>query len=147
MTTQFIKEIMDGAKKPCPCCLRHAQVYHRKLNGTMANFLIRLYKAGGADDYVHIKDFIGGKGTGSGDFSKAAYWGLIVPMENTDEKKRCSGYWHLTEMGVAFVQGRLGIREFALVFDGEVIGHTGKTVYINDCIGVEFDYFELMNGE
>jgi len=143
METQFIQEIMDGQEKNCPCCGRFAKVYKRRVHKTVALALLRLHKLGGASDYIHVKDFMGDV-TGTGDIAKAAYWDLIVPMQNNDETKRTSGFWLLTGKGVSFVKGELGIREYAIVYDGRVIDFKGKTVYINDCIGAEFNYAELM---
>ncbi len=147
--SQFKEQLLDGQQKDCPCCGRHAQVYKRRLHKSVAVALIRLYKIHMNHDlgfaaFVHVSDLVVEGMSGIGDFSKAKYWDLIEADANDDPTKKSAGRWRLTQKGVSFVKGQLGIKEWALVFDDTVIEHRGKTVYIHDSLSADFNYSELM---
>ncbi len=143
MTHEFMKQIMNGEEKCCPMCGRYAKVYRRRIYKSVAIALRRLYLIGGAEGYKHIRDFMG-KMTSSGDIAMAAHWGLIVSMANEDGKKKHSGLWHLTQKGVEYVNGRMGIKEFALFYDSKLLELQGDNVYFNNAVGLDFDYQEIM---
>jgi hypothetical protein len=66
---------------------------------------------------------------------------------NEDEKNiKSSGHWKLTENGKLFVQHRIGVQQFALVFDDKVIGFEGNKFTIKDALKSQFDYETLMKG-
>ena len=140
----FINSVVHGGQdRCCPTCGQYAKLYKRRVHKSVALALMRLYKLGGHDRYIHVKKFMGDV-SGTGDIAKALYWGLIEPLKNHDSSKRTSGMWMLTKLGVEFVQGSVGIRQFALVYNGKVIDLIGRMVYLKDCIGADFDYQELM---
>lgn len=144
MNLEFKALLELGEQRCCPTCGRWAQVYRRRIYGTVAMQLIRLYKLGGTDDYVHTRNLLGRGATGVGDFSKAKYWGLIEEAPNIDNNKNNNGLWRLTGIGISFVCGVHRIQEYALVYNDAVLKFDGKPVSIEDCLGKKFDYRELM---
>lgn len=142
----FWRRLNAGESLDCPCCKRYSQIYTRKIHTGIALQLIQLYRIGGSITFVHTSKLIAPGSSGIGDFSKAKYWGLIEPKENTDDDKKSSGFWRLTPLGVAFVRGKKTIAGAALVFDDKVIGFTDEPVDILGALGKKFSYDELMNG-
>lgn len=125
----------------CPCCGQFVKLYRRKITSAAAAGLISLYKKGGADRFIHCNDFAYFHG---GDFGKLRYWNLIVQEVNMDTKKRTSGLWKMTDTGVRFVQNRLELPKYALVYNQIFYGFKGEKVRITDCLTNGFNYAELM---
>lgn len=126
----------------CPCCGRFAKVYKRKLNSTLASQLIKFYRIGGADKFVHSRNIV--LGTSTGDFGKAKHWGLIYAKENESDVSKTSGMWRLTKKGVEFVEGKVGIYQYALIYLDKVIDYSGPLIGIGQCLEDKFNYRELM---
>ena len=131
----------DGTK--CKCCNQQVKRYKRKIGNVGARMLIRLYHL--PDDFNHVKEICKGiSDTGTNDFSKLLYWGLITQKPNEDETKRTSGYWKITDKGAAFVDGRIVVEKYALVYNQKVWGFSDDTASIQDALGTKFNYNELM---
>ncbi len=141
---KFMDRIKNGSEEDCPCCGRYTKVYHRQIYSSMAVQLIQLYRLGGDKEFVHVRRLLIKGTTGVGDFSKFAYWKLIEGMPKDDIKKHTSGYWMLTDIGVEFVKGVIGVQRYAIVYDSNVIGFSGSMRRITDCLDEAFDYEELM---
>ena len=128
----------------CPCCGRFDKIYNRKINLASVKVLARLYwvskRNGGG--YYHYSDFINGQ-TGR-DFG--AYFvplGLVERAEKTDDSKRTSGMYRITEAGNAFVEGRIKIPERVILHHNKPLGVSQEQSYIYD-FWPEFNYRELM---
>ena len=141
---RFFEDLRAGNKMDCPCCGRYTQVYKRCLHHTVALQLIMLHNKGGANNFVHCRELLTENMSGAGDFTKAKYWGLIQEAPIDEEGKKSTGYWKLTPTGEAFVKAEIPIRKTLLIYDDKVIGDQDGVVYINECLGNKFNYFELM---
>lgn len=141
--SEFIEFLKNGGKGNCPCCGRYAQVYERKIHTSMALQLIELYKLGGAYDYIHLSRLIPRGVSGAGDFSKTVYWGLISEKPDSGDQKS-SGYWMLTEQGIAYVTDNLKVPYVAFVYDATVLGFSERLCGIRDALKEKFNYSELM---
>lgn len=132
--------LVEGA--PCPVCSQRAQVYLRRIYSSTARVLIRMHREAG-QDYV----FVPGFNLPGGDYGKAKFWGLIERRnhERADGSKR-NGWWRLTPRGTAFVRDQLRVPRTALIYDDRILRFEdpADTVSIQDCLGVEFNYRELM---
>ena len=133
----------------CPLCGQFAKVYKRKLNSSMAYGMIKLNRfseqIGNYDRFHHVGGIMQGfSKTQGGDFAKAAYFGLIEPMKNEDDSKRCSGMWRLTTKGISFVKGMTEVPSHVFVYNGKVEGVTVDLVGIKDALHKRFNYAELM---
>lgn len=147
MTDQaFIQRLVNGAKEDCPCCGRYAQMYDRKLYATIGRKLIKLYRLGGATEYVHTSRLVEQGETGIGDFGKARYWNFIEEQPITQDNKKKSGYWKLTAFGVDFVTGRIRVASRVMLFDDRVYGFSEELINIRECLeSGGFNYNELMS--
>lgn len=129
----------------CPCCDQRAKVYRRKFSAAMCRGLIWLYHEGGAHRFVHVNEkaprWLIGFG---GYFALAEKWGLIEDVENTDERKRRSGMWRLTPIGVAFVECRVRIATHVEVYNNEAIGWSDEHATIEQLLADRFSYAEIM---
>lgn len=141
----FHAALKRGEELDCPCCGRFAKIYKRKLYSSVAAQLIKLYRIGGLTNYVHVAALVATGSSGVGDFSKAAYWGLIEEKEHEPDDKKTSGYWMLTMKGSAFVRRAIKIPNYVLVYDAKVLSFEGDEVSIQDCLGEHFSYTELMS--
>ncbi len=131
----------------CPCCGQMVKLYSRPMHHTMAAMLIRLYRLQKSpDEYHHIKHLVAGiSATGTSDFSKLRYWGLVEQMpKDPKESKRTSGYWRITQRGVQFVLGQRTEHQRVLIFNKKNLGLTGNQITIKQALGDSFDYNELM---
>lgn len=139
-----MQKLEDGEGTDCPCCGRYAKLYRRTLHSSVALQLIRLYQLTRGDTYAHASNFILRDMTGVGDFTKAKYWKLIEEKPHEAGDKKSSGFWKLTDLGTAFVEGIAGVPRYAIVFDDTVQRFAGASWYIHDSLGKKFSYSELM---
>lgn len=142
----YVEEHLD-AGVTCPCCTQRAQCYKRKLNASTARILIEMLRLSGTGQkraWVNIPRL----GLGRADEAKARYWGLIEPMPGVrgDGSTR-TGWWRLTDRGVAFVRGATSVPKYVYLYNGRMVGQSdGEKVTITDVLGTKFNYAELMAG-
>lgn len=148
MSLDFIMKLKSGWSGDCPCCNRFAKVYHRSIHVSIALQLIQLYKLGGyGGKFIHASKLIPKGNTGTGDFNKAKYWGLIEELpESTMPHQKSNGHWQLTPMGIEFVLGNMLVNKYAVIYNDRVIDVTGALVSIKDCLKEKFNYSDLMDG-
>lgn len=133
-----------GKGVDCPCCGQYVRIYRRKFNTVMARTLIRLYSLG--EGYHHVSDIVKGiSNTGTNDFSKLQYWGLITEMPKQNDKARTSGHWTITPPGMDFVTGKLSLPGYAVVYNKKCIRIEGDKIDISGALGRKFNYQELMS--
>lgn len=137
----------EGVK--CPCCEQFVKEYKRSIYARVARLLIELYKIdytfAGPYRYVHIDDICRNvTDKGSGDFAKLQFWGLVHLEENEDTKKKTSGKWMITETGKEFVLRKRSVQKYVHILLNKVRKFSGPQVTIDDCLGKDFDYAELM---
>lgn len=117
----------------------------------MSHGLIRVYlAAGGTSNYVKITDVLNGKmedshvPRGTGDFCKLAHWNLIEAQddERKDGSKR-TGMWRVTDWGEMFVHGAT-VSKYVFLIDNKAVGFSTEQVTIQESLGQNFNYSELM---
>jgi hypothetical protein len=143
----FRTDLEKGDQVKCPCCFRKSKIYKLAVHSGTARQLIRLYQLGGEHQFIHITRLTADIGINNGgNFSITKHWGLTKQMEKdpTDKKRRVSGYWKLTPLGVDFVKGIALIPARAIVLNKVLIEYAGDSVSINECLGKEFSYQDLM---
>ena len=143
----ILREQAQNGGGECPLCTLFVKVYSHKCDSAMARTLIVMYRRGAGGQFVHVPSLPvwGGKGDHH-KVSQLSWWDLV-----TEEKVRRpdggrAGYWCMTRTGIDFVERRLTIPKYALIFDARVLGHDGPQVGIEDCLGDKFNYRELMDG-
>lgn len=152
---QFLREnFEDGCH--CPCCGQNVKLYRRSINAGLALFLIQFNKVWECKtgderlEGVHVSEIIGTNmvinGKNCSHYSTLMHWGLIQRVFKSDhEKVRTSGYWRLTDEGAAFVQNKLRVPKYVMTFDGTVESCSDNVLSIEECLGKDFDYRELIS--
>lgn len=144
---ELLKERRDHGVD-CPVCGQLAKVYKRKLTESMVRVLYELgARNRGWDDWpksewVHINAEIPQRAR---DFSTTAFFKLAEEELSRRPDGGRAGYWRITDEGVHFLKGEIGVAKYALIYDGEVLGYEGKTVTVDD-VAPEFDLADLMQG-
>jgi len=126
----------------CPCCDQVVKVYKRQINHEMCVCLRNLHMNSKEGQYIHIKDIRGL--SGGGDFAKLTFWGLVEAEQNYDTGKRTSGMWCITQKGRDFVEGRIQVPKYALIYNSKFLEHEGELVSFKGRLGEGFNYQELM---
>ena len=77
-----------------------------------------------------------------------AWWGLVErPKVCEDSRKKHTGQWRPTALGLAFAKGEATIPEWVWTYAGDVVEHEGDQVSIEHALGEPFDYSAVMRGE
>ena len=128
----------------CECCGSFLKRYRRSLNSSMALTLLQLYKAD-KRDWVHVEKWMAENNLPrSGDFHKLTLWGLLDKLvEDRKDGSSRNGYYRLNGKSLLFVEGKIKVREYAIIFNGKFEGFEGKEVALKDCLSVKFDYSKL----
>ena len=99
-----------------------------------------------SDGFHHVSEIMKDiSSTGSNDFSKLRYWKMIEQQPNTDTKKKTSGFWKVTEFGKLFVNMKVTVPKYALIYNKKKFGFSDEQVSIIQALGKEFNYQELMS--
>lgn len=140
----------------CPCCDLFVKVYRRKLNSGIALGLLALWKlrnSGLPQTYYHVNAIartLERMGTrnqlAAAQIPLARFWGLVEEKRNADTSKSQSGEWRLTAAGEIFVQGGGVISKYIIVFNNHVLSTSDEKVFIQACLGHNFNFQELMEG-
>jgi hypothetical protein len=143
----------------CPCCRQEVKMYTREITSTMAYTLILLHRHFSVDkSWLHVPKFLSqmsaiGSAVRGGDFAKLRYWGLLEAKQDekkADKRKDGSkrvGFYRMTDKGHQFVKGEIKIPTAALVYNGKHFGFTPGEVTIQEALGKEFNYNDLMAGQ
>jgi tRNA(His) 5'-end guanylyltransferase len=141
----YLRENFDKGVN-CPCCGQFVKLYKRKLNSVMARCLIKMTSL--QNGYNHVREIVKGiSDTGTNDFSKLKYWGLIEEMNNDDLDKKTSGYWRLTKQGLLFAKNQINVPKYAEIYNTKLIGFSAEQTNIIDSLGTKFNYNELMQNK
>lgn len=141
---KFMQRLRAGETLKCSCCGQTAKMYKRRINTGAAKSLIKLYKIGGSYDYYHTEEFCDVK-TGA-DFSLSRHWGLTEPMpiDKSNTKTKASGKWRLTSKGIDFVQNKIRVPCYTLIYNDKLYGFDGGDISIVDALASKFNYGDLM---
>ncbi len=145
----FLRENMAKGVH-CPACEQFVKVYRRPMHATMALTLIRLYHLDRLDVFIpryhHVKEIVKGiSDTGTNDFSKLRYWGLIEEEpKGSSLNKKSSGMWKITTDGINFVRGSIEVPSRVIILNKRFLGFTGEPVTIQKVLGERFNYHDLM---
>lgn len=148
-TEDPIDKLLEGST--CECCGHFDKAYKRQISGKMCRDLIALYKRDkffmeklptDYSGYHHFDKFITGQ---AGDFAKMRYWGLIEAKEETREDgSDRNGYWKITNTGKLFVENKIHLVKYAIIYQGKLKDFYGQLQSIITRLGTKFNYNELM---
>lgn len=140
----------------CPCCGQAVHLYKRQIHATMAKMLIRLVKMTESSDagqvWFDIKDIVRAAGhgtTGTYDFSKLMFWGLVMQHEKdpSDTTRRQSALWRATDVGILFVHNKIRIPKYVYIYNNRLQKNGGEEIGTMDALTDNFNYQELMTNE
>ena len=141
---------MEQAKQPegcvCPVCGQLAKVYTRPMNGQMVEMLIKLHIKHGENVYFHAPSQAIKLGyTNTGDFAKLRYWGMIQekPHPSGLDGKSHSGWWKITHAGQLFIQNKIFVPKYVVLYNQKKIDMNGDRVNVVSALGEKFDYNKL----
>lgn len=142
---RFFWQVNAGKQVVCPCCDGLAQRYKRSIGSTMARLLIATYWAARRDEpWVHVQSKTDAKG---GDYAKLRYWGLVEPRGDQRDDGGSSGYWRITDLGVAWVERRVRVFKYIYLYQGIYRGYDPDpraVISIEQALGKRFRYDVLM---
>jgi len=138
-----------GESVMCAVCLRPHRNYRRKLNSGMAATAVKLYQLGNgpAMDWVNVVRLFPNTTHRGGEWAQIRHWGLALPRDVRTNTSNSPGDWHLTPLGVAFVEGRIEVPRYIETRDGELLRKSEETISIVGALGNAFNYAELLRGE
>ena len=143
-----INEVKDYLKKnfeqgtTCPCCGQFVKAYKRSFNANMARALALINKLSNqGKNYIHVqKEFQKYKlRATSMDYIQLERWNMIKP--DTDN----NGYWTITSIGISFLENKIQVADFVLVYNNKTYAYSSKNIYLKDIIYKKFSYEELFN--
>ena len=139
-----LNDILEtGEQTHCRLCKQSAKVYRRVIFAQTARLLVIAYRRHGSDWFRSST-----LGDSSGNFAKAAYWGLIEEESVRRPDGGRSGWWRLTPLGRRVGLGRERLPKWVLTYNAEVIEvDASVTVDIEDCLNKKFSYDDLMRGK
>lgn len=135
-------ELAEGTD--CPGCGAFAKRYNRKLNSSIARWLIELVRRSPSGQWVKgsvVTDALNNLGKDA--TTLLPDWGLI---EGCSVCERESGLWRPTPLGRDFVMGIAEVPRTIYTYNRECLGHDERKgkVGIREALGDKFDYDELM---
>lgn len=150
----------DGAD--CPCCHQHVKLYKRPLNAAMAYVLFLVYRwhtgktAGGLPnpEWLHVPGHIAKEVAGNprraaavrGDWAKLTHWGLLeAQASKRDDGSKRTGYYRITERGIAFVRGMCTVQSYIYIYNETMLDRPiMERTSFRECLGLKFNYDDLM---
>ena len=144
------QQLFDRASLPkgthCGLCLRYIKVYKRKINSSMARWLIGLVHLFEREPrWISVAE-PWSKQIDSRENSKFLYWEMVEqkPKGEDEKSKRTSGFWKPTPAGIAFARRECSVTKYKFVYVNDVVYEEGPQVTITHALGDDFDYEELM---
>tara|TARA_R100001460_G_scaffold13563_2_gene30512 strand:+ start:52 stop:639 length:588 start_codon:yes stop_codon:yes gene_type:complete len=147
---EYVKDNLDDGIR-CPCCNKWVRRYKRKFNTTMAKSLLWLVNQSKGNEWIDVPNLGPDWLIRSNQLPTTRWWGLIErPKENQDKKAlekdlKHSGSWRATKKGIAFAYNSISIPSTAITYDGNVEALIGKKIKIQDTVGINFSYSEIMS--
>ncbi len=81
-----------------------------------------------------------------GDLSKLRHWNLIEEKDERRADGGRAGWWRITDEGEQYLQNKLSVPKYVLIYNGRILGFDGPNVSIMDALGTKFNYQQLMAG-
>jgi hypothetical protein len=162
-TLQQLRDVWDtkikGKGDVCDVCGRSGKLQHRRIYKAVAVALHKIYvqqciyldRDPESEGWVYIRNTETNTGvehikTGTNDYSKLKFWGILEPKPNDDKSKKDSGSWRVTPKGVRFIHNKIAVPRYIWVYNDRVYDKSDDDlIYFRDCFNDHFDYEEYMN--
>jgi len=113
--------------KFCDHCGAKIVEYKHGFSAALAHGLFQLFLA---KEPINIKH-LGLTRNQWDNFQKLRYWGLVEKTTN-EEGKRVGGFWSITQKGIDFVKGNIGIPKSVWTFRGDTVRFEGNICHFLD---------------
>jgi len=128
----------------CPCCDRFGKQYKRRMNSTMAASLIWLHNVG--EGWINVPNVAPKWVVRTNQLSTLKWWGLIERMAaEPGSKVKHTGLWRVTPEGALFAMGVTTAPAWVVTYNDEPIKFSEEQIRIEDALGTDFDYREVMS--
>lgn len=132
----------EQAKQPggahCPVCRRRGRIDRRALGPRASCLLLAAWQQFGRGDFRVADLHSRGVSTGT-KFAQLRHWGLI---ENaTGDRPRSRPWWRITDLGEAWLRGKIGVPRFAYFYNRKMLGYdtSGEQEWtVHDVLGEEY---------
>jgi len=141
---EIILHMISGEGGHCPVCRQKVRSWRKSICSTSAADLINLVKSYNGQPLHYDSFCVVPKDR---NFSQLVLWDLIEAGENLDEKKRSSGTWRPTDLGVGFVWDLAVVPRYITTFDNKIIRRSTDHIRIQDALGNKFDYTALISAQ
>lgn len=154
-------EVAQGRKTGCTCpiCGHYAKEYERHITTAMVKTLWIVKQWFEKNDpgldkkWLQVENYVAElplkirplhRGASS-NFSLLKHWGFIVqrPGVRADGSNRI-GYWRITQKGIEFLNDKMKVPKFAVIYNNKLIRFSDDPVSVRDCMTKKFSYAELM---
>ena len=112
----------------CPECGAKTVEYPHTLSRSLARVIYRITQNLDRDRGFHVGS-CGLTNSQINNLQKLRYWGIIAKERDASAK---GGNWNLTDVGLAFAQGRIPRRKKVWTYRGEFVRFDGVQVFITD---------------
>jgi hypothetical protein len=140
----LIKNAQEGAV--CPCCSQYVKIYKRKLNSGMARTLVWIVRSTDSYEWIEVAKKAPKYVLRSNEHGKLAHWGLVEQQPSTSAKAKNSGIWRATPDGIEFVYKKIDVPSHVFLYNNKVLRFSDTRTTIEEALGKNFDYQELMKG-
>lgn len=128
----------------CPCCGRFGKVNAHGLTRAMTATLIWICKQGGINrKWVNVQESAPKWLIKVRQTHKLAYWGLVVKRSSNDPKKKDSGYWRITKLGMRFLREGKKIPKRVFIYKKQRVGYSNEKIHPTD-VYEDFDFQKAM---
>ena len=145
--TSMMPDLMATEGYKCECCGQWVQIYHRKLNSSMAAVLLLIYKSG-KRDFFHVENWLKeiGKPSLRADFHKLRFWGLIEAEKKIREDGSArNGFYRILAPAMPFCEGLTSVPSAAIIYNNELKYFSPSQIFIQTALSKKFNYEELMS--
>lgn len=140
------RAVIETAGGHCPCCDRWGKIYPRPINSMMARSLIWLCSAPAISGWVDVPNQAPRWLIRSNQLSTLRWWDLVDRAGSEGGNRKYAGFWRPTELGRAFVEGKVAIPRTVYTYNGGREHYGDETIHISDCFSSHFSYQEVMQG-
>jgi hypothetical protein len=123
----------------CPACGANSKIYRRVFHAAMGRFLVRLVNASAEGEFLESREFLPSGEKASSDASYLVHWKLVERPE--------VGLYRATKLGRRFVHDHsTRVAPAYWMFNNRPIGPVAGSVNIEEVLGTQFSFDELMRG-
>lgn len=138
----------------CPCCRQVVKLLEKEFTVSMAYVLILLHRQfDKTPDWLQVPEYLSemvklGSAVKGTDFSRLRYWGLLEEQPHPTKKGQAkAGFYKMTPKGHQLAKGEIKVPKAVFMYNGQPRGFPPGDASIQELLGKEYDYQELLSGK